>query len=309
MASVSPQSFQTSPRPAILPEMTAAEGCGHMLTGCIANVQSHLDAAAALDVESIHQLRVGIRRLRAVLALFAPSLTDAAKSFDLRLRGAGRVFGKARDWDVLLTEALPSAGEDGVNPDLLATLAEACAIPRETAHRALQSALERPDFGPLLAGLRAWAEDGAQVPALMGNAAQLGRPLKELAPDLLARLSRRVAKRAKGHRHASTAELHKLRKRVKVLRYAAELMEPVYGAKPVKPLVRRCKDLQEVLGRVNDAAAIPALLASLSAAPGTDLAKAVEAVCAWAEQRGATARRHVAKSWHALRDTKPFWQA
>ena len=51
--------------------------------------------------EGIHQMRIGIRRLRSLLVLFERFLEPhAATRFSDELRRLGRVLGAARDWDV-----------------------------------------------------------------------------------------------------------------------------------------------------------------------------------------------------------------
>ncbi len=95
---------------------------------------------------------------------------------------------------------------------------------------------------------------------------------------------------------------------MKVLRYGVEFTEALYRPKRVKAVLRPCRDLQELLGTVNDAAATPALAGQLASAGRPDLVPAVAALAAWAEQRGSAARPRVAKAWRALRDADPFWE-
>jgi inorganic triphosphatase YgiF len=70
----------------------------------LASGLSHLlvNRAVALsgDAEGIHQMRVAIRQLRAVLILLEPHLEPHATSrFVAELRRIGQVFNEARDWD------------------------------------------------------------------------------------------------------------------------------------------------------------------------------------------------------------------
>jgi triphosphatase len=64
------------------------------------------------ETEGVHEMRVGIRRLRSLLVLFEPFLErHAAERFADELRRLGRVLGSPRDWDVFLDESLPAAIE------------------------------------------------------------------------------------------------------------------------------------------------------------------------------------------------------
>ena len=81
-----------------------------------------LDREAARDPEDIHQLRVGVRRLRALVSVFKTVLSEEARVY-LRaelawLHGA---LGPARDWDVFILETLtPLCRRLPDDPDLAA---------------------------------------------------------------------------------------------------------------------------------------------------------------------------------------------
>src|SRR5947209_8675375 len=60
---------------------------------------------AAKDPEHVHQLRVGTRRARAALDIFAGCLPSKAyRAGKKQLRAIRRAAGQARDWDVFLAE-------------------------------------------------------------------------------------------------------------------------------------------------------------------------------------------------------------
>src|SRR5690606_10224059 len=57
--------------------------------------------------EAIHQFRVGLRRLRAALALFKSCLDpDQRQALSAELRWTNAIFADARDWDVFTAETL-----------------------------------------------------------------------------------------------------------------------------------------------------------------------------------------------------------
>lgn len=293
---------------AFVPALPAAEGFACLLGDALAQVWRTLDAASAADIEGIHHLRVGVRRARAILALFKPLLiASAAERFDERLQAAGRVFGAARDWDVLVTETLPQAGKDGLVAAAVDALTDAARVPRAKAHSGVQRELNDGGFLPLLAGLTAWADDGRASPALLGGD-EMTVAMADTGPKLMARLQRRMTKRAKGLRQqAAIPDLHRLRKAVKTYRYAAEGVGPAYPRKSVKAAIRAAKELQDLLGGVNDAAAIAALTHEAGMDASSELAPALAALRDWAEQRSADARNDVPKAWHAMRDAADFW--
>ncbi|VXC19196.1 Inorganic triphosphatase YgiF, contains CYTH and CHAD domains (fragment) [Burkholderia sp. 8Y] len=60
------------------------------------------------DPSSVHQMRVGLRRLRSALDLFAPVILAPAH-FDNELRWIAGELGQARDWEVLSGTTLKKA--------------------------------------------------------------------------------------------------------------------------------------------------------------------------------------------------------
>ena len=53
------------------------------------------------DTEELHQIRVGMRRLRSTLTGFAPALTMPKSADQKRVGNLGRILGELRDLDVL----------------------------------------------------------------------------------------------------------------------------------------------------------------------------------------------------------------
>ena len=73
---------------------------------CLEQVSGNQDGVAGgEDVESVHQMRVGLRRLRSALGMFKSllALPDALKG---ELEWLGGALGEARDWDVLAGNTL-----------------------------------------------------------------------------------------------------------------------------------------------------------------------------------------------------------
>ncbi|HJS84101.1 MAG TPA: CYTH and CHAD domain-containing protein [Acetobacteraceae bacterium] len=289
------------------PDQPAAEAFAHIMGAALGHLRLNLPATVRGDVEGVHQVRIAVRRVRAVIALFKPLLTEeAASRYNEALRRAGRLFGAARDWDVFVTATLAEAAAENPAESWPRHLAEAARPARARAREEAMRELEAPGFARLLLELGAWAEEGARDPATLGTPA-LTRPVADVAPDLLDRLMRRAAKQGKGIRHADPRDLHGLRKRLKTLRYGTEFTESLYRPKRVRTLLHPCKELQELLGSVNDAAATPDLAQHLADSDESGIAPCLAALAAWTEGRGKAARRRVPKAWHALRDADPFW--
>ena len=282
----------------------AVDGLRQIVAAAFGGLLGNQPAAAFGDVEGVHQMRVAIRRLRAALVLFGPHLEPhAAARFENELQRLGRVLGGARDWDVFCLETLPAA-LDGASEESWRLLGQAAEAERAASHRQLGDEFAQPALTGLVLRLAAWAEDEA---CLLGDKAKQGH-LSGLAPELLDRVARKVIKRGRHIGRRSGKKLHALRKSLKKLRYGVDYLAGLYSHKAVKSYLKRCKDLQELLGRINDAAMAVTLAEKLSQDGHLDLAPAIGALGEWSEKRRHKALRHLPDAWDEFRAASPFWK-
>lgn len=196
------------------------------------------------DPEELHQMRVGLRRfralLRAAMVLLEP---EWYASLQEELRWVGAMLGTVRDQDVLLdrlyTEAhvLPPA-ERKIFERLLTTFE----THRSQARVQLLDALRSDRYLDLLSRL----ERAVQAPALRDA------PESSLV-QLAAQEFKQLIKAGKhGKADLSDHDMHQLRIRTKRTRYAAELALETMG-KPAIRFVRQTKRNQDLLGDHQDA--------------------------------------------------------
>ena len=225
--------------------------------------------ARAGEVEPVHQLRVATRRLRATLRLFAPVLpAGALAAIGADLAWLGREIGAVRDLDVLADAVRTRARR--VPPALrraLEPLEDAIRERRVVTHGRLLEALDGPRRRALLTRLSAVSVAPAREP----------QPLRlgDLAPDLVVPMRRAMVdagRRLDGKRPDAEA-LHRLRVRVKRLRYALETLRGL-GGKQLAKTLGRLERLQDFLGAHQDAVTQVAWLrawAETAAAPAATL--------------------------------------
>lgn len=284
-------------------QMPASQALRAIVGNALSHFRANRAAAAAGDVEGVHQLRVAIRRLRSALVLFGGMLEPhAARRFGSELRRLGRLFGQARDWDVFCTETLAHAVAGGAGA--AAALGEAARPARTTAHEALRAELAGPEIERLLTGIAEWTDLSQDSAAAVGET-RWAHSLESVAPALLARLERKVRRRARHLRRPD--ELHALRKALKKLRYGAQFLEGVYGRRRTRAFRHASRDLQKLLGRVNDAASAARLAATLDAGDRPDLAPATGALVKWSERRVQGARHDLPRACKAFRRAKRPW--
>jgi len=246
------------------------------------------------EVEALHQLRVATRRLRACVELFAGSLYASKVNLYKRdLPWVAAQAGAARECDVIAALLQARAAKmDIASPDLIAPMIEALAVRRADEHRKLCALLRSRRYRNLIAKLHAPAlKKTAAVVKLGDAAASAVRPIARSAM----RMGAKVAP------DASSTVFHKLRVRVKRLRYALEMLSAL-GGKRHRKVLSRLEDLQEALGLCNDADVAIGWLRSYAetsgAPPRTILAAgALTQAIAVREQKF---RRRSIKGWRRL---------
>ncbi|WP_435120085.1 CHAD domain-containing protein [Amycolatopsis thermoflava] len=201
------------------------------------------------DEDSVHQLRVAMRRLRSALRGYRRLFVrDRAKALADELRWAGRVLSPARDGEVrretLLAELanLPREPEtEHARRTLVSRLDEAA----ERDRRALLAELTGERYARLLGALDEWVADPPLTIAAESGRRELRKALR--------RANRRLAAAAEAVRDASDpdAALHEVRKKAKAARYAADVAKPLLG-KRVRSWRRAVKQVQSELGEYHD---------------------------------------------------------
>lgn len=253
-------------------------------------------AARAGEIEPLHQLRVATRRLRAVFRLFGPLLPGRyAATAQRDLAWLATAIGAVRDLDVLGDAVRRRAAR--LDPELRRALGPVGVALHEQRSRALATlatTLDARRGRRLLDGLGTFAESRAPV----GRGTRLG----DLAANLLRPHVRAVLRTARRlGPEASPDELHRLRVRVKRLRYALETLRSL-GDKSVRELLARLERLQDVLGKGQDAATGAAWLRAYAATPRVPTASLLPAgalIQAFA-RRAQKQRRRALKVWRRL---------
>lgn len=275
----------------------------------IAMLLGNEDAALASDADGIHQTRVAVRRLRAVLAAAKPMLPDEHYRWaNGELKWLGAALASARNWDVFQESLLdPVSGALASERDL-ARFAASAERQRHSAYARAREAIESQRYTASILRLARWFEvRGWRDQPVTEDSARLFAPLRKVVPGLLARLHRKALKRSKNFADLSPPARHKLRIALKQLRYTIDVLEPLFDAGRVKRFTRMLKPLQDDLGHANDVRSAHALVADLSSGEGAALERIGGIVLGW-HDRGladieASMRRHVRR----YRRSVAFW--
>lgn len=282
-------------------EMTADQAFHAIATAALAHVHANEHGVIhSPDPEYLHQMRVGIRRLRSAFRLFRDLLgEDAASQLDA-LRAIAGSLGPARDWDVFVTETLPMVRPALVTHGVAGTFEQVCLKCRQAARKKLKIAIKTNSYNISMIALGAWLAARAS-PAVAGR-----QPARVCAEQILAAHHARVLKRGRRIGQRPAAELHRLRIAVKQLRYAVEFFSALFPARSMAILRDRLVRLQDILGRINDAAAVQPLL---SAAAGDDreFIAAAGIVTGWCEARAVAERAALLVAWRRFRAARRPW--
>ena len=195
--------------------------------------------------EHLHQLRVALRRLRSVLRVYADWGGDAAAALALEAdwRAPFADLGAARDRDVMaatLRDALTGAAAPPFDWP--------AGPPAPAAGEVVRSAA----VTLLLLRTLALAEGAAAPQSPPTTSTPDGKALAKAARDRLLPLWRRVRRDARAFASRSVAEQHRLRKRLKRLRYALEPFWGLLKKRPAARLRRALLDALDALGELND---------------------------------------------------------
>ncbi|GAB3679718.1 CYTH and CHAD domain-containing protein [Actinocorallia lasiicapitis] len=234
------------------------------LSGQVAEVLANDPKVRLEEYDSVHRMRVAVRRLRSVLKSARP-LLDRSGTDPLQpeLAWLAEVLGEVRDAEVLYErfagrlDSLPSA------PALAPAWLEAIKARETSGYDHIRSELSGERYFALLDALDALLT----TPPLTKRA---GRPAGKELPKLLRKAWRRVQDAHATIASAPTPELrdeahHDTRKAAKRARYTADATREILSAQ-AKTLAKAAKSLQEVLGRFQDGViAQEALLAAVPA--------------------------------------------
>lgn len=233
------------------------------------SIKHEADVLKDQDAEPLHQMRVGMRRLRTTLEVFAPAV-ELPKALTIRrIRKIARVLGAVRDLDVLKAELneryrprLKDAEQRQID-DILAQVSKQ----RHKAFSKLEDTLSSKSYQAFKHSTKAWLREPTYT--LLGP-----QPLVDVLPDLLLPLiaqlllqpgwqvgrdwleeaslpSQPTAEQLSESLEQQGDALHRLRKVIKLLRYQTELFVDFYGSDYAAQL-DDFQAVQQTLGQLQD---------------------------------------------------------
>jgi triphosphatase len=256
-------------------DMPAKAAFQSIASTCLKQVVANKPAILSGNAEGIHQMRIGLRRLRAAISLFAYMVSDAeVRTIKAELKWITNELGPAREFDVFLTKVVAPLERQHARLVGMRSLSQDLEDRREAARKRALTAVCSKRFRELTLNIAAWLETGhwrkpqdlllrefCEEPIDIAAQAQLGRGWKKIR-----KRGRRLAK-------LDPRARHKLRIAAKKLRYATEFYQTVFaGRKQQKrraAFLSNLKDLQDCLGDLNDIFMHEKLATGMARAKGT----------------------------------------
>lgn len=217
------------------------------------------------EPDSVHKMRIAIRRLRAVLATYRKLLEpEVVAHLRAELKWLAATSSRARDAQVLherLTRLLDDEPADLVSGPVRRRIDDALDADLHAGIHEAMSALDTERYRRLLETLDGLLADPPLTP-------RASKPAHKVLPRLVDKARKRLDRAAEAATAIEGAErdaaLHEVRKCAKRLRYAAEVAAPI-DPKPAGKVSAAAHDLQRILGAHHDSAVARDLLLRLAA--------------------------------------------
>ena len=282
-----------------------------VLRACLAQVLPNVSEVAGGNesAETVHQLRVGLRRLRTALREL-----DRLASAGAKAKHAGPAAIQPTDfdpaWAPVLTEAFRVLGthrgrhllEEDLQPRLARAGAPSIHMHEPTAAApSVGDAVRAPAFQATLIALIGFTSQPAQKsPADDKDAADAS--LRVLR-SRLGKLFRQIVRDGKRFDQLTATGQHRVRKRLKRLRYLAEFTGGLFGDKATARFVAHLVPAQDALGALNDEAVALARYRQAAATdPGAWFA------VGWLSAEHAGKVEACCEALAGLAEVSPFWK-
>jgi CHAD domain-containing protein len=232
------------------------------------------------DPEELHQMRVGMRRLRSAVTGFAPAINLPKAANEQKIGKISRILGSLRDLDVMLESLqnhypnLPSPEQEILDKALLKLRKQ-----RHHALKGVREILQQKSYKLFKQSLAEWLENPSYQ-----TIAQL--PIEEVLPDLLLPeissiflhpgwligvnnhegkivVNEEMISESLEQELAENSEIiHDLRKKAKKVRYLMSLFTEFYG-QGYEAYLQDIKGIQEFLGDIQDSSVLGEFLNSI----------------------------------------------
>ncbi|HLY05174.1 MAG TPA: CHAD domain-containing protein [Rhizomicrobium sp.] len=245
---------------ALDPAQSVASAFAKIGLSCLHHLSGNEPAVRKGDSEGVHQMRVGLRRLRAAISVFKEIATDErTEAIKDELKWLTEQLGPARDFDVMIEDALHPLRDEQQGKPEIKLLQSDVEEKREEGFAKAKAAVASERYRKLVLDTALWLIAGpwSRREDALAQAA-LQRQVDGFAPDVLRKRRKKIVKKSRKADELDALGRHKLRIAVKKLRYSTEFFASLFAGNKQKSARERIEDLlktlQDALGTLNDIA-------------------------------------------------------
>jgi len=261
-----------------------------VLHACLEQILANASevAAGSTDAEHVHQLRVGVRRMRTAMRELPGLMPQVDADWEAPWIDLFHELGRHRDSSFVaqLQARLEAAGGPALQiaPDALG--------PSDPV-----AAVRSPAWQDALLAMLGWMHEPQGAPGADA------KRVKTILAKRLGKLFKNVLKDGRHFAQFPAQRQHRARKRLKRLRYLAQFSRHHFDKDDVESFVEALKPAQDALGNYNDEALAKGFYAGLAAQDPR----------AWFGAGWLAARRPgnaaaCEEALHALAGVRPFWK-
>ena len=248
-------------------------------------------AAGNFTEEHVHQLRVGIRRLRTALRELSELAPGIGATWEAPLVAAFRQLGAYRDKDTVARAVRPQLQAAGAPTLDWHDAPDAAVDPR--------LAVRDAEFQAVLFQLIAFSvAAGSDRDNGAGD-----ESVRKMVRGRLKKLHQRVLRDGKRFDALDEEAQHRVRKQLKRLRYLAEFVAPLFARQAVERFLERLRPAQDALGLHNDTAVAASLYEDAAKRADPQAWFAV----GWLRARRADTAKTCRKALRKVGAAPPFW--
>ena len=223
-------------------KMSQPEFMRAVVLNCLQQILPNATAIASGsdDGNHVHQLRVGMRRLRTALKLFGDFSSNINPEWIPILKQTFSLLGDYRDREILELKTQPMLEAEGSpfvdwSPE------------RNALKVSPLDAVRANDFQLTLLELIAYATSNPK-----GDKGANSDSAKQAVSKILDKLFKKIRKASDKFAELDVEAQHDVRKRLKSLRYISEFASPMFKKKKTKAFLKYLEPAQDVLGEYND---------------------------------------------------------
>jgi triphosphatase len=242
---------------ALEPTVTTGEAFALIGLSCLHHLAANEGAVRRGHPEGVHQMRVGLRRLRAAISVFGDVVENAeTEDIKSKLKWLTAQLAPARDLDVFVEESVAPLRKANPDKPEMKLLETDLRKKREEGFERAKAAVESERYRRVVLDTALWLINGEWLRDTNALAARRDRPIDAFAHHVVSARARKIAKKSRKIEDLDARARHKLRIAVKKLRYATAFFASLFGKarKARKRFENELKALQDALGTLNDMA-------------------------------------------------------